>query len=166
MSKIAIVYSKRLADMQRTPDSGGYKYSHYNDALKVFEGALDDLGIGHMRWPENELDRTDLLMQESIKVILVPEMRVCSDRTLTELRHRAEEGWIVFATRDSFYYRPKGENETERVILERFRELFQLTGSNVTSRNRRLERGEIKFNHTRFSWITSEVPQRHKYSGR
>lgn len=164
MNKIAILFSQDLANKQGIDDNG-YRRSVYNEALQKYEKALDALGIEHMRWQEEELDKNALLIAENIKVLIVPQMRVCSDKTFIALRRKAEQGWIVFATWDSFYYAPNGNNQTKRVENRRFPELFQLTGNSPVCRHCWLEKGEIRFSRTRFSWLTNEVPDRQNYSG-
>lgn len=165
MNQVGIIFSQQLLDNRNETTAAGYKYSQYHKVLAKHEKTLINYSIKHIRWPEDELHRTDLLKQENVSVLLVPAMRVCSDKSFIELKRRAEEGWIVFATWDSFYYKST-EGNPARVMDERFTQLFNLDGNPVINRHCFLEDGKIQFKNTRFSWLTHKFSDHHSYSGR
>ena len=165
MSTIAVVRSQYLMQQEGQGESTAYKHSNHKKDVDAVVQALSALQVPYILLNESELSRTALLAREGIGVIVVPGMRVCAEGGFQRLINLAEQGWIVFAAIDSLYYDRLETGQTERAIERRIRELFQLPGDSCV-RSRRLTKGVIQFDRTRFDWLTKGMTSRIDYSGR
>lgn len=167
MEKLIILRSGDLIQKEGTNPStsndGGYDHSNHSAAVKITISALDAISNGnYVVWDENDLLELSSLHTNRENVIIVPDMRVCAAKTFHNLLKCAEAGCIVFSGIDSFYYDIVGNRKSKRVLETRFKALYQLP-DNSYIKSRVLQKGNIVFHPTKFSWLTNGFPSGFDY---
>ena len=155
MDRIIVLRSRHLESNERQGTDNGYLYSKHGLGLQTVTHALNAMGIDHEIWEENDLLKVDLPRVSRPRIVIVPTMRTCWERTFQRLVDIAQAGWLVFATSDSFFFERKANGPSSRVEEERFKLLFQLPEASTVS-SLHLVEGDITFNQTRFDWLTAE----------
>jgi hypothetical protein len=154
MQEIVIVRSTTSIQTEGSQSSDpGYAHSHHKNDVKLVESALKEANLQYIYWNENQVEANlSLAKKPGTKIMVVPALRVCSEITFQRMLDYARQGWIIFATIDSFFYAPT-RDISERKISTRLKELFGLGGSDfvesieTTSLN-------LNFPKTPYSWLT------------
>jgi len=157
-AKIAIIRSQHSIQNEGPKHKKfAYRYSTHQKGLEIITQALDNQGVPYVIDDEDHLEQPNVLPVEEIGVIIVPEIRLCTEKTFQTLIRYAESGWIVFSGRDSFFHDRSEDDQTPQVISSRIRDLFQFD-DNSYIKPRKLKKGQIHFNRTRFQWLTKGLP--------
>ena len=156
MEAVAVIRSEHLLRKEGTVEEPGYAHKRHARSLEKFTGALDYWATEYVILDEQHHD--EWLMQlrnHSVKLILVPELYVCSEALYQRLLSLAEEGWIVFVTRSSFFYDRFEDGSSKRVRRSRLSQLLQVSQDSLFSFE--VIEGKILFERTRWWWLTKDI---------